>query len=488
MSNIFNREHKRKNHHPNLAGRLPWMALLLAAFLVLIFLPLFQKGTFIDGLLYKTVAFNYAENSSGFWSMKFTETSMQTFCEQPPLYFFLLGMVYKVFPNLWLADHLFTLALWGCLLWVIYRILKRSIQAPVEGFLHTVLLLLSIPVFCWSYANQVIEPLVCLLLALAILFFVQYTRQQGRIFLFLFSATVILLFLSKGFQSCFVMALPFFYIFFKKWNTARFSFAILSALIVGVTLSYFLFLYPPAVDWFSCYYQSRLVLTMQNTGATTTYHAEIIWRFVTELIPILLLSLFAFVYVWKRKAIAGKQLLLGFYANPLAMALLLTSLLGVLPFAISLVQRGFYLLPGMLCFVLSLVIGFNRPWIFCYRALGVLANKTVTRVVSLLVLAVSLMVLALFVSSYKKDEQLLNDLQQIEAVVNKGDSLGVNENEWNNFSMHAYLYLHKKINLSSDKDMPKRIIRVKGTETLADSTHYQPVPLNTNTYGLWVKR
>ena len=488
MSNIFSREHKRKNHHPILAGRLPWMLILVAAFLVLIFLPLFQKGTFIDGLLYKTVAFNYAENSSGFWSMKFTETSMQTFCEQPPLYFFLLGLVYKLIPNLWLADHLFTLALWVCLLWVIYRILKRSIQAPFEGFLLTVLFLLSIPVFCWSYANQVIEPLVCLLLALAILFFVQYTRQKGHLYLFLFSACVILLFLTKGFQSCFVMALPFFYALFKNWNTARYSFALLSALLVGVALSYFLFLYPPAAHWFRCYYQSRLVLTMQNTGATTTYHAEILWRFVTELIPVLLLSLFAFVYVRKRKALAVKQVLFGFYTHPLAMALLLTSLLGVLPFAISLVQRGFYLLPGMLCFVLSLVIGFNRPFLLVYRALGLLANKTVTRALSLVVLGVSLVVLALFVSSYKKDEQLLTDLQQIESVVNSGDSLGVNENEWNNFSMHANLYMHKKINLRSDKDMPKQIIRVKGTETLADSMHYQPVPLNTNTYGLWVKR
>src|SRR4051812_11028940 len=127
---------------------------------VLIVLPLFQKGCFMDGLIYQTVAYNYAIGESSFWNMKFTNTSMSYFCEQPPLYFYLSGNFFRIFGSGYPSDRIFTLLLMILSAWMGYFILKSVIKNPRALFLLFCFFLLCVPVICWSYANELIETLV----------------------------------------------------------------------------------------------------------------------------------------------------------------------------------------------------------------------------------------------------------------------------------------------------------------------------------------
>src|SRR5688572_26838272 len=150
--------------HPTFFGVL----FLLSSTLVLIITPLFQKGSFIDAMLYKTVAFNYAIGEGSFWNMKYTATSMSFFCEQPPFYIYLLGSFYDIFGSHFLVDRFFTFLQLLVFLFFLYRICQKLFTPTKPFFLLNLFFLLCIQAICWSFSNQVIETLVLMLAAIAI--------------------------------------------------------------------------------------------------------------------------------------------------------------------------------------------------------------------------------------------------------------------------------------------------------------------------------
>ncbi len=462
-----------------------WSFFLLAAILLLIIVPLFQKGTFIDGMLYKTVAYNYSIGESSFWNMKFTNTSMTFFCEQPPIYFFVLGNFYKLFGTHYLADRFFTLLLFIAFIFILKLIFKLLFPNKNGPFLLAIFMLVSIAVFCWSYANQVIEPLLCFITAFAIYFFIKFIISKNHFYSLLFCIAVFLLFLTKGFQSCFVIILPLTYLMLSKWNKTIFKFCLLFGFLLSFILAFTLFVYQPAVNWFNAYYQARLVLTFNNVGNTTDSHLEIIVRFFTELIVCLMCLLFLSVWLSTKKKYPIKFMFRNFSSNKLAVSLLITSLAGSFPYALSLVQRGFYLLPAFVCFVLAIIIGFHRYWKFFYAPLlKVSENKFVQTAVLLIVIA-SFTISSLTVNNYKRDEPLIKDVDLILTKLNKNDTLLVNGDLWNYFSLHAYLYINKQVNLSTEKKDAHFIISNKNENLPPQDSGYKLITSNTNELVLY---
>jgi 4-amino-4-deoxy-L-arabinose transferase-like glycosyltransferase len=435
----------------NRSGIVFFILFVASAFLILIGLPLFQKGTFIDGVLYKTVAWNYANDQSTFWKMKFTDTCMDLFCEQPPLYFFMLGSFYKLLGTNYIVDRIFTFLLFILMMFMVRAVVVQRLSRPNYFTTLCALLLISIPVFCWSFVNQVIEPLVCFLTVISVYLFIRYLNTTRTFYSILFSGTVILLFLTKGFQSCFIIGLPVFYTLlsspYKREWISWFTFA---AIVASVGLYCIIRFYDPAAEWFSCYYNSRLLLTMRNTGSTTDYHAEIIVRFFTELIPCFIILILAFVMLKHKYQIRMKFAMHMFWADKLAVALLFTSLLGSLPYAISLVQRGFYLLPAFVCFIMSLVFGFKRYWLLIFSNVDQLTKHLASRLLIIILFICSLIYSLINFNHYKRDEALLSDVAAISPFLKTGEQLLVDSDMWNYFSLHGYLYMSKNVSLTQD--------------------------------------
>lgn len=424
-----------------------WNLFLFSAFVVLILLPLFQKGTFIDGTLYKTVAFNQSIQVGNFWTMKYTNTCMPVFCEQPPLYPSLLGYFYRMFGSHYLVDRVFTL-----LLFLILFLFLKSCIRQVFGKTHfffplTLFFTLSIPVFCWSYVNQVIEPLVCVFIAAGILFFIRYLQTGTWLNVLLFAVTIYLCFLTKGFQSCFLIVLPAAYFLVSRFSVRALYISLLAGGLLTLCLFITLRLYQPAMTWFDCYYNARVVLTLQNVGNTTDSHAEIVVRFFTELlIPICLLVILTG-YLNIKKKYPVRFLLKNFVSNKLAVALLITSFAGSLPYAISLVQRGFYLVPSFICFILALVLGFRRYWLFTANVLIRIGKYKVAQLVLMLIFVSVVIYFFVNVSGYKREKELLTDVELILPYLQKNDTVLVEPEMWNYFNLHSYLYMEKQVSL-----------------------------------------
>lgn len=436
-------------------------------------------------MLYKAVAFNNAKDAGNFWTMKFTNTCMSTYCEQPPLYSYLLGRVYALFGSYYLVDRIFTMVLALCLIVLIQRITSKVLKGNFY-FLLSLFFLLSVSVLCWSYANQVIEPLVSVFTALGILVFINYVSYKKIVSLLWFALLVYLSFLSKGFQSCFLIVLPFTYFLLDRFSKSSLYFlfgaGLLTALFIFGTLTF----YSPAMAWYDCYYNARLVLTINNVGNTTDNHFEIIVRFFTELlIPIAALLVLLFVLRFKKEyrlRIAFKN----FAANKLAVALLITSFAGSFPYAISLVQRGFYLIPSFICFVLALVFGFKRYWLFFASALFKLAQMKVIRFSMIAVFIVTIVYSAVCISDYKRDQTLLTDLKIITPYLKNSTTVSLDEDLWNYFSLHAHLYMDKSISLSTGVDQ-RFYIRAKTRHDEAFPEPFKKLNLPTSELELGIR-
>lgn len=433
-------------------------------------------------MLYKTVAYNYAHGLSSFWQMKFTDTSMSVFCEQPPLYFSLLGGSYKLFGDHYLTDRFFTLILFILFGLILRAIVRKLFTRSFPYLLLISFLMLSIPIFCWSYVNQIIEPLLCIWTGLGILVFIQFIQTKKSIYALLFVPLLLCLFLTKGFQSCFIIGLPLSYMFLSRFNKANYLFSILAGLPFLLVLFILLKFYLPAKFWLDCYYSARLVLTMQNIGNTTDNHFEIIGRFFSELILCLCVLVFLFSYLKFRKNYPLKFIFKNFWQNKLAMSLLLTSFLGSFPYAISLVQRGFYLIPSFVCFVLAIVYGFKRYWIYFFLFLAHLGKYKFTKVFIRTAAVLSFAYFCFHLNEYKRNKDLLRDIEKITPYLRTGETVLIEKNRWNDFGLHSYMYMARQVSLSTEKKNCRFMIRNKSSEQL-DST--VRIRLRTNEVDLY---
>jgi 4-amino-4-deoxy-L-arabinose transferase-like glycosyltransferase len=87
----------------------PFWLLTFTAVTILVISQLVQDGMFMDGMIYVTVSRNLAEGVGSFWDPYFSATLMTSYHEQPPLYFGLLALFYKVFGSSMYVERLFSL-------------------------------------------------------------------------------------------------------------------------------------------------------------------------------------------------------------------------------------------------------------------------------------------------------------------------------------------------------------------------------------------
>lgn len=453
---------------------------MLCISIILVIAPLYQNGLFIDGLLYKTVSHNFFSGESSFWKMKFNDVSMNPFYEQPPLFFFVTGSIYSLLGDSFIIDKTITL-LFLILSFILIHKICRLLFSSQQYFVIVILLLLSIPVFCWAFVNQVIETFVVpLSLGALYVFLISVYRQNLKWLIpqaLLFSGIVILLFLTKGFQSCFIITLPFLYCVIFR-SSKSFYFGILSSIAVLLILYFILMVHEPSSQWFHHYLQKRLLASLNNVGATTGNRFEIIIRIFTELLfPVCLLLILAIVNRKKKKNTDS---------NKMALVLLMVGIFGSFPFAITLEQRGFYLVPSFPFYVLSVVLFYKDHFFSFFEKLENVFNRKMIRYLCLALFLGSLGYWIISPTLYKRDENLVEDLKLINPFINRKDTISIDSDSWNDTALQSYLYMQKKINVISDYSQ-HYYIHDRGHNTTPNS-NYVKVSIPTRQYDLYVSR
>jgi 4-amino-4-deoxy-L-arabinose transferase-like glycosyltransferase len=465
---------------------------LFSFLLVFVATPLFQKGVFGDGLMYLTVAFNRFKGYGSFWKQHYTNTSMSFFCEQPPLYFESLGGFYRLFGGAEVAEKIFTLLL--VLLTVILSIaiwnkVTNKKLNKIEWL--PALLVFCVAIFTWTFCNQVIETMVVPLSLFVFylqLVFVTSKNLNKRLLAFLgMAAGILLLLLTKGVQSTFLIAALFFAALTVRrdrwWRT---SVSGLLLIVIVISLCGALFLQNEnALFWLKSYFDKRLVATFNDTGATARHNIDIIVRYFSELLPVIGVLVLISVWLVMKKKYSWSLQWRNFRQNRNAQWLLLISLSASVPLAVTLEQRGFYLSPSFPFAVLALCVFYGR---YLFLALGTFTRRKQKplAVAGSVFLVGSIVFFVLNKDGYKRDEGMILDVDKITALVKKGDVIGINSSTWNTFSLHSYLNKANDNSLAVTDTLEYFIQERSNTERV--SAHYKKIELQTEDVDVYRRR
>jgi len=470
---------------------LPFWLFTISTILILTISQLIQDGVFMDGMLYISVSKNLAEGLGTFWEPHYSQTIWPIFREQPPLYFGLLALFYKILGTSMYVERLFCFLCFTFTLIYIHKIWKvlffEDERLSKNSWLP-ILFFTTIPVCFWAYANHVEETVMTLFTTMSVYYISKALFLQKKIFfnIILAGIFIFLASLTKGLQGLFPITAVFSY-----WitNSGKLSFKknILYsiALVATPTLIYVtLILFNNHIyEVFKLYFENRLGHTFNDvTRKTTDTRFEIMIRLCTELIPMFILMLI--IYLCSRRY--KKEQLNQHRHFQTIIWLLLIGFSGSIPLMITLEQRGFYLVTTLPFFALAGAA-------LCANKIGYLVEKInldgnfykYVKSITIVILLCSVLFTVSKIGGTKRDQNILSDIYTIGKIVPPRTIITIPYEMRSEYSLVEYFV--RNFYISSDaygkqhkyyiirKDLPQNII----------PQNYKRYPLETKEIDLY---
>lgn len=472
----------------------PFSLGFVSVVLVLIFSQLIQDGMFMDGLLYVCVSHNLSEGLGSFWEPNYSKTTMEVFREQPPLYFGLLAIFYKIFGSSLYVERLF-----GAVCLVIEFIIIRSTWLSVIKRNETkkliwlpVLFFTIIPVVFWSYANLVEETVMVIFASMAVLFarYATLSHQKLNQFVWVLIAAfaIVLSTLTKGIQGSFPLVAVLVFWFFEREISLKRAILLSIVLFIFFIMIYLLMFFIDDEIYLSLilYLENRLTKAfITGVHDTTDSHFYLFFRLLSELIPIFVLLVFIVILVFK---IHGQFKVKSNYQKS-ALSFIFIGLSGTLPLMVTKEQRGFYMLTALPFFAIALAL-----LIFPY--LSLLINNwneksksfSIFKITSIFLLLTSTTFTVLKFNKYKRDKELLEDIYLFLPLLPQGSIVGLNEDLFQNWNLKNYLIRYKYISSENADNGSKYLILSKTYYNKQFDNSYQKTKLKTNILNLYIKK
>lgn len=421
----------------------PFWWFTFSAVFFLVVSQLIQEGAFMDGMLYVSVSKNLADGIGTFWDPHFCKTYHSSFHEQPPLYFGLLAVFYKLFGASMYVERLFCFCCFVLTGLYIHKLWKKiaGTSASVAGnswlpvFYWTI-----IPICFWAYTNLVEEVVMSLfaLMSVYYIFLALFLNQKVLFNLCIAGICIFLTFLTKGVQGLFpVVAAGAYWLVTRN---IRFGKMLLyTSVLIGVpVLIYFSIVssIPEAAISFQKYFHGRLIGTFSNKNATTDNRFFLLSRLISHLFPLVLLSILI------RWGIKRKQVLreTNNPNNAVIYWLLLIGLAGSLPLMVTLEQRSFYLVTSMPMFAIAIAL-WTEPYLAgAIEKIDVQQRSfSVWRVVSSVLFVASLIFSGLQIGKAKRDGAMLQDVYAFGKLIPHGDIIGIPQPMCYDFNFKEYM-------------------------------------------------
>jgi len=453
---------------------------------------LLQDGMFMDGMLYTSVGKNLSQGIGTFWQPRFSETTMFSFHEQPPLYFGLLAIFYKIFGTNMYVERLFVLTFFVLTLVYIGKFWKKLFIENQLIAKHTwlpVLFYCTIPVCFWAYSNHVEEVVMCAFVLMSVYYAYEALFLSKKIVfnLVLSGIFVFMSSLTKGPQGLFPIVCAVFYWLITR-NISFRKMILYSLILVGVPALIYgslILIDHEVYDSFKQYFSNRFVKTFNNVYATTDNHFEILIRLFTELLPMLILTI-AVKFFSRRQNLQTQN---SFQDKQKRWWLLAIGLSGSLPLAITTEQRGFYLVTALPYFVLAITAWLATTLIPLLEKIN--SKHIAFRIFSvciLLLLVFNLVADVLYVKtgSRKRDTDLLDDIYKIGKIVPEGEIARVPPQTWNNWSIQTYFVRYFYISLDAGNEKRNYFITEKNLPENLVPIEYKRYPVETKELNVYI--
>ena len=437
---------------------------------------------FMDGLLYSTVADNFAHAKGSFWHLYNSDTLHSNFHEQPPLYFWIMAGFYKIFGDSIYVERFYdfiTLVLSAFLIHKNWQVVASE-KLKKYSFLP-IIFWITIPVCFWAYANNMLEISVTVfVLSSSFFLFKYYFKQSQKQYLIIAGFFLIAGFLTKGFVALFPIAIPFFYfivfhkIALRKWLTDSLLLSIIPIFVIAI-----IFLFENSRTGFTTYLTQRVFHSISSVS-TVNNRFHILGRMSMELLPIILLNFLILTirFLAKRK----KSEL---YFDRKFLFLLLIALSASLPLMITKEQRGFYLVNSFPYYAITIVWLFIPMW---QKIVDYLSERNWAKkwghIIGISLIVIGLSYSFLQIGKYNRDEKILKDIEVLQPILKNKNIISVNKELWKRWNLHSYFM--RFMNISLDRASKHDYFLTKKNIVLDDKA-YTKVKIRTMAFDLYKK-
>ena len=322
----------------------------------------FQKGLFMDGLIYSSIAMNMAENIGDFWHPVFLNNE-GVFYSHPPLVFYLQHFFFKTFGDIFWVEKLYNILLGVLSVLVIAKIWKEVKKEETTFFSLKFLpsiLLFTFPLAGWAIRSNVLEVTQCFFILLACCFFqksLDLSFKKSLLFILLGAFFILLSMLCKGFTGLF----PLFYfvlysiVFYKKITIDSLLKTSFAVFVLGMQILLVWIMFNDSHAYFYTYIQKQVLDSVNGLYTTSSRFWIVISLFQQLLIPIIITAVLLFIAKKNKVQIKYRKEAVFYFCIGLSASL---------PLMISLKQSEFYLYPSLPFFAISFALLLANPVLF----------------------------------------------------------------------------------------------------------------------------
>jgi 4-amino-4-deoxy-L-arabinose transferase-like glycosyltransferase len=412
---------------------------------------LIQDAMFQDAVLYSGVAHNQSVGFGTFWFPQYSTLNLEglpSFHEQPPLVFGILSVCYKIFGSsiyvergytfLMLLLHIFLIStLWR-------EVYKNKPEYQKLSWLP-VLLWILFPVCFWSFRNNMIENTMSVFILLSVLMSFRAIQREKVLWMWVLSGVFIFLAsFSKGLPGLFPITFPIMYgLVYHKSINIKYIFYTFLLSIVPVIIYGVLLLFPEPRESLSIYINERLLRRISEMPTTSNRFDSII-RLFFESIPFLIILCIVLLFNIKRginKITILKNEFLFFF---------LLGLCGIIPLMLTLVQKGWYMVPAFPYLAISFA-SLIAPFLISKEDNP--KRNFYLYTFSILLLSGVLIFTFLQTGKISREKETLSDVYKIGQVVPKFSTITVPEEQYDqyNFVLQGFLVRYFHISISPYK-------------------------------------
>jgi len=315
---------------------------------------LIQDGMFQDAVLYSAVSNNLANGIGSFWFLQYSALNLEgipSFHEQLPLVFGIQALFFKLLGNSLYVERFYTFLMIILNIFLILKIWKIIFKDNNNysrlGWLP-VFFWIIIPLTFWSYRYNMLENTVSVFVLSSVLLSLKAVQSKRGLFFWIMSGLFIFFAsFSKGVPGLFPVIFPLLYWLTTKKISFKKSIFYSFILVCIPTIIYLILIaFPESRDSLSIYFFERL-LGRTTSMPTTDYHAEIIVRLLMELIPVLIIVVLVLLSRFRSiKATLSENT--GYFLLFFGLGIS-----GTFPLALTLVQKGFYMIPAFPFFAIA---------------------------------------------------------------------------------------------------------------------------------------
>lgn len=448
---------------------------------------LVQHGMFQDAMLYSGVAHNLSIGFGSFWFLEYSTLNLEgipTFHEQLPLVFGIQSIFFKV-----LGDSIYIERFYTFLMLILHLLLINTLWKEIfkgktkyaEKSWLPIFLWIITPVCYWTFRNNMLENTVSVFaLSSIIISYKQVKADKSNWLMWVLSGILVFLAsFSKGVPGLFPVAFPFLYWVITKSISFKQTLVYSTILTVIPILFYIgFYLYPTSNESLSIYLNDRLLNRVSNTDG---FRFQTAWRLFQELIPIFIFCTITY-SVTRIKKIKSK-----FTENSKeALLFIAIGLSAILPLMLTLVQKGFYMTPGLS----YIAIGFAAITVPSITSAIEVANKNplankLIRIFGILLIIVSTGLTISQMGKISRNQEMITDIHKINEVVPNFATLTVPEEMYYQYDFVLQGYLVRYFNISISPYKEYRYYLKKKTDEIQIPKSYTLIDLDLTLYELY---